>query len=135
MEEDNGTAPIASVEETKRGLLEPTRATIATVGARMVARPPILAPLIAFIALHSPIKVLDYPIFIQACLIAGSPPFLTLAQNTAQTAHRNGLTDVDAITERLTLRSIFLAYTILATPLAVVLVLVTLLVSANDYTV
>lgn len=119
-------------EQTKWGMSESARTIAAAIGARMIVCPLILIPPMAYIAIKTRNNVMDDPVFLaSACLIVGSPPALTLAQITTQTAQKAGRGDAGAV-ERLISRTIFVAYTILATPTTIVLVLVALLIAEND---
>lgn len=114
------------------GMSESTRTIAAAIGARMLLCPLVLIPIMAYIAIKTNNNVLDDPVFLtSACLIVGSPPALTLAQITTQTAAKSGRGNAGAV-ERLISRTIFVAYTILATPTTIALVLIALLIAEND---
>ncbi|SNX87184.1 uncharacterized protein MEPE_05894 [Melanopsichium pennsylvanicum] len=104
------------------------RRTIAVaISSRMVLTPLILLPFVAWYAMATASNVMDDPVFIAcACLIIGSPPALTLAQITSQSAQGN------PSFERLISKTIFTAYTFLAAPTTVLLVLTALVITEND---
>ncbi|CAD7065802.1 unnamed protein product [Tilletia caries] len=103
------------------------RRTIAVaVASRMVMTPLILLPTAAWYAVATRCDM-DDPVFItSACLLIGSPPALTLAQITSQSASgNNGF-------ERLISKTIFVSYAIMAAPTTIGLVLAALLISQHD---
>ncbi|GAK68533.1 endoplasmic reticulum auxin efflux carrier [Moesziomyces antarcticus] len=104
------------------------RRTIAVaISSRMVVTPLILLPVVAWYAMATGSNVMDDPVFVAcACLIIGSPPALTLAQITSQSAQGN------PSFERLISKTIFTAYTFFAAPTTVLLVLAALLITEND---
>lgn len=104
------------------------RRTIAVaISSRMILTPLILLPFLAWYAMATASNVMDDPVFVAcACLIIGSPPALTLAQITSQSAQGN------PSFERLISRTIFTAYTFLAAPTTILLVLTALVITEND---
>lgn len=104
------------------------RRTIAVaISSRMILTPLILLPFVAWYAIATASNVMDDPVFVAcACLIIGSPPALTLAQITSQSAHGN------PSFERLISKTIFTAYTFLAAPTTIALVLTALVITGND---
>lgn len=104
------------------------RRTIAVaISSRMILTPLILLPFVAWYAMATASNVMDDPVFVAcACLIIGSPPALTLAQITSQSAQGN------PSFERLISKTIFTAYTFLAAPTTVLLVLTALVITEND---
>ncbi|KAJ9479575.1 putative transporter [Pseudozyma hubeiensis] len=104
------------------------RRTIAVaISSRMILTPLILLPFVAWYAMATASNVMDDPVFVAcACLIIGSPPALTLAQITSQSAQGN------PSFERLISRTIFTAYTFLAAPTTILLVLTALVITEND---
>lgn len=104
------------------------RRTIAVaISSRMILTPLILLPFVAWYALATASNVMDDPVFVAcACLIIGSPPALTLAQITSQSANGN------PSFERLISKTIFAAYAFLAAPTTVMLVLTALVIAEND---
>ncbi|KDN43325.1 hypothetical protein K437DRAFT_248524 [Tilletiaria anomala UBC 951] len=95
--------------------------------SRMFVTPLLLVPLVAWYAISTHYNVVDDPVFIaSACLIVGSPPALTLAQITTQSAGG------DSGFERLISKTLFIAYTFLAAPTTIILVLIALLIAEND---
>lgn len=104
------------------------RRTIAVaISSRMIVTPLILLPFVAWYAMATKSNVMDDPVFVAcACLIIGSPPALTLAQITSQSANGN------PSFERLISKTIFTAYTFLAAPTTILLVLTALVITEND---
>ena len=104
------------------------RRTIAVaISSRMILTPLILLPFVAWYAMATASNVMDDPVFVAcACLIIGSPPALTLAQITSQSAQGN------PSFERLISKTIFTAYTFLAAPTTILLVLTALVITEND---
>ncbi|KAJ1026962.1 hypothetical protein NDA16_002255 [Ustilago loliicola] len=104
------------------------RRTIAVaISSRMILTPLILLPFVAWYAMATESNVMDDPVFVAcACLIIGSPPALTLAQITSQSAQGN------PSFERLISKTIFTAYTFLAAPTTIGLVLTALVITEND---
>lgn len=104
------------------------RRTIAVaISSRMILTPLILLPFVAWYAMATASNVMDDPVFVAcACLIIGSPPALTLAQITSQSAQGN------PSFERLISKTIFTAYTFLAAPTTIALVLTALVITEND---
>lgn len=104
------------------------RRTIAVaISSRMILTPLILLPFVAWYAMATASNVMDDPVFVAcACLIIGSPPALTLAQITSQSAQGN------PSFERLISKTIFAAYTFLAAPTTILLVLTALVITEND---
>ncbi|CDU26194.1 uncharacterized protein SPSC_06388 [Sporisorium scitamineum] len=104
------------------------RRTIAVaISSRMILTPLILLPLVAWYAMVTASNVMDDPVFVAcACLIIGSPPALTLAQITSQSAQGN------PSFERLISKTIFTAYTFLAAPTTILLVLTALVITEKD---
>lgn len=104
-----------------------TRTIAVAISARMLLTPLILLPLVAWYATATASNVMDDPVFVAcACLIIGSPPALTLAQITSQSANGN------PAFERLISKTIFTAYTFLAAPTTILLVLSALIITEND---
>ncbi|KAJ1018477.1 hypothetical protein NDA18_006628 [Ustilago nuda] len=116
----------ASAKESLVTTME--RRTIAVaISSRMILTPLILLPFVAWYAIATASNVMDDPVFVAcACLIIGSPPALTLAQITSQSAHGN------PSFERLISKTIFTAYTFLAAPTTIALVLTALVITGND---
>lgn len=104
------------------------RRTIAVaISSRMILTPLVLLPFVAWYAMATASNVMDDPVFVAcACLIIGSPPALTLAQITSQSAQGN------PSFERLISKTIFTAYTFLAAPTTIGLVLAALVITEND---
>lgn len=104
-----------------------TRTIAVAISSRMIVTPLILLPFVAWYALKTASNVMDDPVFVAcACLIIGSPPALTLAQITSQSANGN------PSFERLISKTIFAAYAFLAAPTTVMLVLTALVITEND---
>ncbi|SJX63323.1 uncharacterized protein SRS1_14143 [Sporisorium reilianum f. sp. reilianum] len=103
------------------------RTIAVAISSRMILTPLILLPFVAWYAMATASNVMDDPVFVAcACLIIGSPPALTLAQITSQSANGN------PSFERLISKTIFTAYTFLAAPTTVLLVLTALVITEND---
>jgi predicted permease len=104
------------------------RTIIVAVSSRMILTPLILLPFLAWYAIATKENVMDDPVFIAcACLLVGSPPALTLAQITSQSAKGS-----NSSFERLISKTIFVSYAIMAAPTTIALVLVALLIAEND---
>ncbi|PWZ03805.1 hypothetical protein BCV70DRAFT_197997 [Testicularia cyperi] len=115
-------------QASEKHLLKMERRTIAVaISSRMLLTPLILLPVVAWYAIVTASNVMDDPVFVaSACLIIGSPPALTLAQITSQSASGN------PSFERLISKTIFAAYAFLAAPTTILLVLTALLITEND---
>jgi predicted permease len=120
---------LSPVERKQKKQTKMERRTIAVaVGSRMILTPLILMPLLAYYAIYTIGNVMDDPVFItSACLLVGSPPALTLAQITSQSAKGN-----NSSFERLISKTIFVSYAILAAPTTILLVLAALLIAEYD---
>ncbi len=103
------------------------RTIFVAISSRMILTPLLLLPLVAWYAMTTGSNVMDDPVFVAcACLIIGSPPALTLAQITSQSAQGN------PSFERLISKTIFTAYTFLAAPTTILLVLTALVITEKD---
>lgn len=103
------------------------RTILVAISSRMLLTPLILLPVVAWYAMSTGSNVMDDPVFVAcACLIIGSPPALTLAQITSQSANGN------PSFERLISKTIFTAYAFLAAPTTIGLVLAALVITEND---
>ena len=124
------SSPLSAVERMRKKQIAMERRTIAVaVGSRMVLTPLVLMPLLAWYAIATRENVMDDPVFITcACLLVGSPPALTLAQITSQSAKGS-----NSSFERLISKTIFVSYAILAAPTTILLVLAALLIAENDH--
>ncbi|KAN0059741.1 hypothetical protein ACQY0O_008314 [Thecaphora frezii] len=115
-------------DKEKRARKMENRTIAVSIASRMLLTPLILLPIVAWYAIATRYNVMDDPVFITcACLIIGSPPALTLAQITSQSASGN------SGFERLISRTIFASYAFLAAPTTIVLVLTALLIAENDH--
>lgn len=124
-----GTSHLTAAEKRQRKIQTMERRTIAVaVGSRMFLTPLVLMPFLAWYAIATQANVMDDPIFICcACLLVGSPPALTLAQITSQSAKGS-----NSSFERLISKTIFVSYAIMAAPTTILLVLAALLIAEND---
>jgi len=112
---------------TKQTSME-RRTIFVAVTSRMILTPLVLMPLLASYAIYTKDNVMDDPVFITcACLLVGSPPALTLAQITSQSAKGSNNSF-----ERLISKTIFVSYAIMAAPTTIILVMSALLIAEND---
>jgi len=125
----DGNRSAWKVEVKRKRALTMERRTIAVaVASRMLFTPIVLLPTAAWYAVATRYNVMDDPVFIaSACLLIGSPPALTLAQITSQSASGN------SGFERLISKTIFVSYAIMAAPTTIALVLVALLIAQYDH--
>ncbi|EPQ29683.1 uncharacterized protein PFL1_02903 [Pseudozyma flocculosa PF-1] len=122
-----GAASKKESKEKQQAKME-NRTVAVSIASRMILTPLILLPIAAWYAIATRYNVMDDPVFITcACLIIGSPPALTLAQITSQSANGN------SGFERLISRTIFVSYAVLAAPTTIALVLTALLIAENDH--
>lgn len=104
------------------------RTIFVAVASRMILTPLILLPPLAIFCIRTRANVADDPVFIAcACLLIGSPPALTLAQITSQSAKGS-----NSSFERLISKTIFVSYAIMAAPTTIALVLSALVIAEND---
>lgn len=124
-----GTNNLTAAEKRQKKIQTMERRTIAVaVASRMLFTPLILMPFLAYYAIATSENVMDDPVFITcACLLVGSPPALTLAQITSQSAKGS-----NSSFERLISKTIFVSYAVLAAPTTILLVLAALLIAEND---
>jgi predicted permease len=120
---------LSPVERKQQKQTRMERRTIAVaIGSRMILTPLVLIPLLAWYALATSGDVMDDPVFVcTACLLIGSPPALTLAQITSQSAKGS-----NSSFEKLISKTIFVSYAILAAPTTIALVLSALLITQHD---
>ena len=122
----NGRFQNALSKQASASTMEKRTIAVA-ISSRMILTPLILLPFVAWYAMATASNVMDDPVFVAcACLIIGSPPALTLAQITSQSANGN------PSFERLISKTIFTAYTFLAAPTTILLVLTALVITEND---
>ncbi|UZJ55901.1 hypothetical protein CBS101457_005221 [Exobasidium rhododendri] len=113
--------------EKKKVTME-RRTIFVAVASRMIVTPLVLLPFLAYYALRTEGDVMDDPVFKTcACLLIGSPPALTLAQITSQSAKGS-----NSSFEKLISKTIFVSYAILAAPTTIALVTVALIISEKD---
>ncbi|KAI1324596.1 auxin efflux carrier superfamily [Xylariaceae sp. FL0255] len=94
-----------------------TRLLVASLVSRMVFPTLIMAPLLALIAKHTPISILDDPIFIVVCfLLAGAPSALQLAQ----------ICQINEVYEGVMSKILFQSYVVWILPSTLILVMLAL---------